>query len=565
MANLKGAQAVADNSSAGAAGNAYKNTPVQLEPLQALSVLMPSILGLAFARASVICLSYGNYASSDCGLATEGGTLIALIPLLIMMGALSKPGRYVGRRLARRLMLVSVLVLTCALVGLSVFLGLGLSLGPAAKVALSFMTQLCFVGTAFFWLRHARGTDGIVVTMYVMLAIAVSAVLTTLMLPLPRYLELAAGAVLCVAQIPMMRLARRREPIFNIRLVRLADSDEEIIHDGVSSKAFQRSAFLVTLLLGITAMGFIAGIMRGFPVGATIDFLPGTRVLYAALTIVACIATVIFSVRSDENGASMFLWVVLMTVASLALVLFSAYPGRLDIGLAFANTTNLLMVGLFLMAGVSFASVAKRDAYYYFVLCMVAYLIPRASMRTLLSVTEPDFISMPVMLTSIGLLLLVCCELVFIRFMLTRAKADASRIAALQVKLDETSARGGAGSSLQAAGSRSASVAASDLRGDKLTETMSRLLGVEKELSASELSELSLKQLVDEISRTFGLSDREEEVMLLYVQGATQSRIAERLNISVNTAHAHIKHIYAKCNLHSRQELIDLMHSLEKL
>ena len=38
-----------------------------------------------------------------------------------------------------------------------------------------------------------------------------------------------------------------------------------------------------------------------------------------------------------------------------------------------------------------------------------------------------------------------------------------------------------------------------------------------------------------------------------------QKRVAEELYISPSTAHAHIKRIYAKTGLHSRQEILDFM------
>lgn len=91
------------------------------------------------------------------------------------------------------------------------------------------------------------------------------------------------------------------------------------------------------------------------------------------------------------------------------------------------------------------------------------------------------------------------------------------------------------------------------------------MLGIDTSLTPREQNALMLRQVVDEIADLFKLSDRESEVMLLYVQGLTQARIAEELEISANTAHAHIKHIYSKCNLHSRQELLDLMYSFEKI
>ena len=52
---------------------------------------------------------------------------------------------------------------------------------------------------------------------------------------------------------------------------------------------------------------------------------------------------------------------------------------------------------------------------------------------------------------------------------------------------------------------------------------------------------------------------REVEVLSLYALGWTQKRVAEELFISPGTAHAHIKRIYAKTGLHSRQEILDYM------
>ena len=61
--------------------------------------------------------------------------------------------------------------------------------------------------------------------------------------------------------------------------------------------------------------------------------------------------------------------------------------------------------------------------------------------------------------------------------------------------------------------------------------------------------------------RTFAehhdLSERQLEVLLLFTQGRTARSIAETLSISVSTVQTHIRNIYTKIGLHSRQELID--------
>ena len=46
-------------------------------------------------------------------------------------------------------------------------------------------------------------------------------------------------------------------------------------------------------------------------------------------------------------------------------------------------------------------------------------------------------------------------------------------------------------------------------------------------------------------------------MLALYALGFTQKRVAEELFITQSTAHAHIKRIYAKTGMHSRQEIID--------
>ena len=53
------------------------------------------------------------------------------------------------------------------------------------------------------------------------------------------------------------------------------------------------------------------------------------------------------------------------------------------------------------------------------------------------------------------------------------------------------------------------------------------------------------------------LTDRETEVLTLYAMGLTQAKIAEELCIAPGTAHTHVKRIYSKTDLHSRQALLD--------
>lgn len=76
----------------------------------------------------------------------------------------------------------------------------------------------------------------------------------------------------------------------------------------------------------------------------------------------------------------------------------------------------------------------------------------------------------------------------------------------------------------------------------------------------SEFSEMSAQEQTDRVGRAaiFGnLSERENQVASLLLQGKTYRTIAGELHISENTVKYYVKNIYSKFNIQSRAELID--------
>lgn len=65
------------------------------------------------------------------------------------------------------------------------------------------------------------------------------------------------------------------------------------------------------------------------------------------------------------------------------------------------------------------------------------------------------------------------------------------------------------------------------------------------------------------VRRAYRLSARETEVMELIARGNTVARIAEQLIVSENTIRTHSKRIYAKLDIHKRQELLELIESFD--
>lgn len=60
------------------------------------------------------------------------------------------------------------------------------------------------------------------------------------------------------------------------------------------------------------------------------------------------------------------------------------------------------------------------------------------------------------------------------------------------------------------------------------------------------------------LAERFGLSIREQQILEYLAKGRSQPYIRDELILSKNTVATHVKHIYQKLNVHSRQELLDL-------
>ena len=62
-----------------------------------------------------------------------------------------------------------------------------------------------------------------------------------------------------------------------------------------------------------------------------------------------------------------------------------------------------------------------------------------------------------------------------------------------------------------------------------------------------------------ELAARYALSKRETDVFRLLAQGRSQPYIRDALFLSKNTVSTHIRHIYRKLDIHSKEELIDLL------
>ena len=76
---------------------------------------------------------------------------------------------------------------------------------------------------------------------------------------------------------------------------------------------------------------------------------------------------------------------------------------------------------------------------------------------------------------------------------------------------------------------------------------------------ATGLPQMSEGRRAWSLPKARGLSARETEVLALVLKGRDLPYIAEKLVVSKNTVRTHMRNIYAKLGVHSKQEVIDLV------
>lgn len=101
-----------------------------------------------------------------------------------------------------------------------------------------------------------------------------------------------------------------------------------------------------------------------------------------------------------------------------------------------------------------------------------------------------------------------------------------------------------------------------DFSFDKAISEVHESVAPKTTIEANEITESTIYERCETLAREYSLTKREEEVLKLLARGRTGVFIQAELCVSYNTIKAHVKHIYTKLDVHTHQELIDLVESL---
>ncbi len=578
----------------------------------------PMLAGIICARTALIVACYGSYASTDDGIFTDGSMFVTCALFIVALLIFSRSRRELGATAVQWIMVGSIIVAAGASMALSL-LDSADQILVATAFALSIANTLALSLCMFYWLRCLRGTDEVTAALFVFSAFFISVGIVYLLSFLPTRAQNIIGMALIVAQFAFLGPAGLRAEHPTERPHRRARTFFTFARSNV-----QDSRFLAACAVGMALLGFVDGFLRGYPDGLPIPFTWSSRLAYALCSMLICALLMLLVVRRRERVMTVDAFITMALLASLSLVLFGAFPYHWEIGAVAVNTLNTVICAYCWYVIIAFTSFGTRDPYIYamggWVICFGS-----RSLARMLYFTYPLAGNDLLINSLLGALVLISTQVVLVQFMhaergessaeadrleaenervMRQAEADAAESAAALAEAEQTlqsvvfnaarreaTAQQTASEALKAAEARQcircneecaaireqlfqidpASASPGSTPSPSPSATMPSPLGsspssaLESSLapSPSTMGELSdsMRRNVERMGEHFLLTSREMDVLTLYALGHTQKKVAEELFITPATAHSHIKRIYSKCGMHSRQEILEYLNS----
>lgn len=482
-----------------------------------------NLLGLVAVRIWIQCNLYDRYLSTDSGIVTIVSNLFRVIVIVALIAWAVRRG--FSERLQGRLFSLSILAMTAA----SALFLIQTATGSTALVwAACLLAGFGIAWGGGRWIcLYVRLTPG-EAFLYAFASLAVSSLLGFLLGMLPEHITYLIALLM-----PALSF------IAYERADRLVSERPRPVERKRAYDAEPRSTYL-RLIAGIALFNLALGIARGFPHGASIELPPLFQALHQGLVVLLCAGVAWWALGMRKAVRFSTLWNVSMTfVAAGALALASLDKTLEPFGAMFIAAANTFAVGLLWISCCDMARHLSAPAYLVLGAAWTAHIAPRELGRALIWVAEPHTESAIVIATGVVLLLAASMAFLLNNSIPTKralfADLQAEGASAPTFEVPAPAPETPAPALVEAAPAPPAPAVLSDPLEAKL-----RLLR----------------------ERHF-LTERETEVVRHLAQGRSKTAIGQKLYISENTVRTYVKNIYGKLDIHSKQELLDLLDQLD--
>ena len=484
-----------------------------------------NMLGLVAVRIWIQCNLYDRYASTDSGIVTIATNLfrVAVIATMIIIAV----RRGLSPAAQRRLGYVSVAAMTLAS---------ALFLADAEAPELGLSKAACLLagfGIAWgggMWITlfvRLRAGESL---LYAFLSLGISCAAGFFLGLVPSYLTYLVSMLMPTLSLIAYQRAHR---IVDERPVSATCEDRFGRTSEQSYDQEPRSTF-VRLIAGIALFNFALGVARGFPSGESIALPPLFQVIHQFGTAAIAFGLIWWVLVAGRTVRCSTLWNVSVTLIACGVLALATLDSDLTpAGATLIAIANTFSVGLLWFSVYDVARHSSIPSYLILGVAWAAHILPRETGRALIWIAEPHtteavfIVAAIVLLVAASMALLLNDSIPVTRPLFADFRTSGS--APLRERLASLASR-------------------------NETRSEGETPNVEPAVPCN-----PIEARVASLQARYLLTDREAEVVAHLAQGRCKTAIGEKLYISENTVRTYVKNIYAKLDVHSKQELLDLL------
>ena len=491
-----------------------------------------SFCGLIVVRIWIQCNLYDRYTSTDSGIITIVSNLarVALIVLLVILvarrGFPEKQQRALGYASA------------CAMTAASVLFLINVeSPNQTVLIAACVCAGCGIVWGGGMWMCVYIRLPAEEALIYAFLSLGASSALGFFLGLLPATITYLIAMVMPALSLVMVQKSLR------VLDEREAAGDcakgADTIYDQEPKATFAR------LVCGIALFNVALGIARGFPSGESIVLTVPFQAIHQFTVLLMSLGLIWWAVGLRRSIRFSTLWNISVTLIILGVLLLAlADPVSTLAGATLISISNTFAVGLLWFSCYDIARHSSIPSYLILGVGWLAHVLPREIGRAGIWILEPHS-SEATAITAFVVLLLALAMVLLLN---DSIPATRSLFSDFRNRTSDDSLRTAIVNrfAVQEALSSHADDTAIGTAGDGVPTA--------REASAFDDNLASL-------SKRYYLTERETEVVGLLAQGRSRVGIGEKLFISENTVRTYVKSVYAKLDIHSKQELLDLLES----
>lgn len=496
-----------------------------------LARFSPCFLGLVAIRIWLQCSIYDRYASTDSGVVTVTANIVrvaltvAILALVVHRGFPQRAKTGLGWASVGAMTVASALFLAHAETG---------SLGLLWAACL--LAGFGIIWGGGMWIEFYVRLPIREALLYAFACLALSCVAGFFLGLLPESI-----AHLVAMLMPAVSLVTYRSSMLALdeRGDQPAEATGALPYDGEPRSTFVR------LLAGIALFNLALGFARGFPYGESIGLSVPFQAVHQFGMCLLCLALVWWALARRGGVRFSALWNLLVVLLGAGTLMLAALdPLLMEVGSTLITVANTFALGVMWFSSYDIARNSSIPSYVALGAVWVAHLLPREVGRVAILLVGPHDESPMILAVAMVVALAVSITLL-VNDSIPRTRPFFAELRGGRGRTGDEGARGRAGGAA-VGGAATGGAAADRMRGE----------------GEGGIGGVDLDRALGAAARLYPLTQRELDIARLLAQGRSKSVIGEKLGLSESTVRTHGRHLYAKLDVHSRQQLIDLLEEL---